>query len=197
MLLSEKNSPIYIHMQKKHMVWVNEEKKHKATCASDHNDTKTATCAHFSMRQYPLSVLHIWAAYITTHCELCNAPPLLIFKCISLWSNYNWAFICFVPCLWGIVSLWREFSGSKTKVSQAERTFFLYCHVAQEYRLYLSDTIEKQRKFHLVVGNKNVTRWFFLVLRKFNKNLRVEKAEESVSTPWRLSWRFDSCCVSW
>lgn len=100
---------------------------------SRHAGTPTA------IRDNTLSVLHIGATYITDCCELCNAPPLLIFKCIPLWSNYNWAFICFVPCLWGIDGLWREFSGSETKVSKAERTFPPHRYVAQEYRLDRSD----------------------------------------------------------
>lgn len=80
--------------------------------------------AHWNVSKNTLSVLNIWATYITNHCALCNAS-LLIFKRISLWSNYNWAFICFVPWIWGINALWREFSGTETNVSEAENIFHL------------------------------------------------------------------------
>lgn len=80
--------------------------------------------AHWNLSKNTLSVLNIWATYITNHCALCNAS-LLIFKRISLWSNYNWAFICFVPWIWGIHALWREFSGTETNVSEAENIFHL------------------------------------------------------------------------
>lgn len=65
--------------------------------------------AHWNLSKNTLPVLYIWATYISNHCALCNAS-LLIFKHIPLWSNYNWAFICFVPGLRGIDAVWRELS---------------------------------------------------------------------------------------
>lgn len=60
--------------------------KVKKACGNMWSQRHKSRQAHWNLSMNCMSVLHIWATYITNHCALCNAS-LLIFKRISLWSE--------------------------------------------------------------------------------------------------------------
>lgn len=107
--------------------------------------TRQAWC---HLNNNTLTVLHIWATYITDHRALCNAP-LLIFK-------------CFGPWLWGIDALWRGFSGTETNWFTS-----LLCGLRRQagpLRLKL-----KQRMFLAVTGNQTASCCYFSLFASARK----------------------------
>lgn len=120
--------------------------------------TRRAWC---HLNNNTLTVLHIWATYISNRRALCNTP-LLIFKCVPPWSNYNWAFMCFGPWLWGIDALWRGFSGTETNWFTS-----LLCGLRRQagsLRLKL-----KQRMFLAVTENQTASCCYFSLFTSAGK----------------------------
>lgn len=113
-----------------------------------------------SRRNHTLTAPHIWAAYITNQCELCNTP-LSIFKCISLWSNYNWAFKCFGP--------WLRYQHPLTPVQW---------HRNQHLRRNL---------FYLITACPKTTGWIIPIKTKAADSLCCQRESECLML---LSWGF-------
>lgn len=125
------------------------------------------------------SLLYIWATFITNQCALCNAL-LSIFYQISLWSNHNWAFICFMAGLQGIASL--------TYISNGRGLFSLIS------KLQAASPRLKWQNMLAVVGAQKVLCHFFLELRKSFKEescssggrLKSVDSVTAVTEPWQL-----------
>lgn len=161
--------------KKKRLVDTDGEKRHTSTPPANWNNT--------------LSVLHMRAAYITVMNYV--TPPLLIFKCFYLWGKYNWAFICFVPLLWGIDVLWREFGGSETKGLQRRAHIFPpHCSCGSRVQAGSLRLTLKQKEFHPVTGSKNVTSCFtfFFKCSKVSQKKILQQGKRA-----EVCWLCDSC----
>lgn len=160
-------------------------------CKHEHMHAHVVEMTQSGKRQYSVCSF-IWATYISNCLELCNAPSL-IFKCISLWSNYNWAFICFAPRLWGIERSLTPLQWQRNKSLQSGASVSPHCYEGPRVRPGSLWLMLKLGRFHSVTGNENVLFSTREVSQKENLTAR-EEADESVPSLWQLSRGFGSCC---